>query len=371
MKSLLFISNVRIPSERAAGIQIMKMCEAFAHEGLDVTLALPWRFARIKGDPFAFYGVERTFRIVRLPALDFMPLEWLLGKAAFWIRTVTFWLSLWVYRLFHRFDVVYSREWFLTPRGGILELHKFPASVRIAHRDAWRRARKIIVITQALKDDLVDMDISEQKILVAPDAVDIELFNIDISTREARSNVDLPQDDTIVLYAGSVLPWKGADIFLEAAQYLPETLFVVVGGRDDRLQLLRETTKDLPNVRIVGRRPYNEIPLWLKAADVLVLPNRAGTSISERYTSPLKLFEYMASGRPIVASDLSSLREIVPPDAALFVEANDAKALARGIREVLKNGEHSRSMAKRSLKVVFAHTWKKRARLILKNLVRD
>ena len=76
------------------------------------------------------------------------------------------------------------------------------------------------------------------------------------------------------------------------------------------------------------------MPYWLKSADVLVLPNKKGEKISERYTSPLKLFEYMASGRPMIVSDLSSLREIVSAETAMFVEPNDPQALVSGIRGV-------------------------------------
>ena len=106
--------------------------------------------------------------------------------------------------------------------------------------------------------------------------------------------------------------------------------------------------------------------MWLAAADVLALPNSGRESISARYTSPLKLYEYMASGRPIVASDLPSLREaLTRGENAWLVAPDDPAALAAGIKSVLDDPEHAGAMAERARQDVQGHTWTARAERIV------
>ena len=103
----------------------------------------------------------------------------------------------------------------------------------------------------------------------------------------------------------------------------------------------------------------------MKAADALVLPNKKEEKISELYTSPLKLFEYMASGRPIIASDLPSLREVLDENSAVFFESGDSSQLAESIKNILNNENLGRSISSRAFEKVKNHTWENRAKKIL------
>ena len=105
--------------------------------------------------------------------------------------------------------------------------------------------------------------------------------------------------------------------------------------------------------------------MYLAAADVLVLPNTARTRMSERYTSPLKLFDYMAAHRPIVASDLPSLRDILTHENAILVGPDDASALRDGIRKILDDKAFGVQLAERAFEDVHRYTWQKRAAKIL------
>ncbi len=179
----------------------------------------------------------------------------------------------------------------------------------------------------------------------------------------------LPQDKKIILYAGSfyLYDWKGVDVLLEVAQKLnaENWLFVLVGGNAKEIKEIQNKYQ-LENILLVGHQPQNEIPIYLKAADILVLPNKKGFEASEKYTSPLKLFEYMASGRPIVASDLPSIREILNENNAVLVEPNNAKALAEGIKKVLSNPELVDKISQKAYEDVKNYTWGKRVSQILK-----
>ena len=107
------------------------------------------------------------------------------------------------------------------------------------------------------------------------------------------------------------------------------------------------------------------------SADVLVLPNSAKPKISSHYTSPLKLFQYMASGVPIIASDLPSIREILTDDTAFWFPPDDERALARQIEYVLSHPDEARSKAARAREEVKKYTWDARASAILEYIQKN
>ena len=112
--------------------------------------------------------------------------------------------------------------------------------------------------------------------------------------------------------------------------------------------------------------PPRTVPAWLKRFDVLALPNIASERISARHTSPLKLFEYMAAGRPIVASDLPSLREVLRDDEnALLVPPDDPKVLAAGIRRVIEDKPFAAKLAAQAREDVMQYSWTSRAKRLL------
>jgi len=120
------------------------------------------------------------------------------------------------------------------------------------------------------------------------------------------------------------------------------------------------------NILLVPYQKHAIIPYYLKAADILVLPNEKGNAISEKYTSPLKLFEYMASRRPIVCSDLPSLREILTDKEALFFEAGNPSDLTKAIQKIAGNQELPEQLVYNAYKKVQEYTWDKRAEKIIR-----
>lgn len=170
------------------------------------------------------------------------------------------------------------------------------------------------------------------------------------------------------MYAGHLFEWKGANVLLDVArnfQNKEKILFVFVGGTEVDVKKFKEKAAGLDNVLILGQRPRKEIPLYLKSADVLVLPNIAKDKISEFYTSPLKLFEYMASRRPIIASNIPSLREVLNENDALFFEPSDAENLAGKIGNVVDNLSTTDVGSQNAYNKVLDYTWEKRAKNIL------
>ncbi|MBI2041469.1 MAG: glycosyltransferase family 4 protein [Candidatus Nealsonbacteria bacterium] len=368
---LIYISNARIPTEKAHGIHIMKMCEVLANptEKVEVELVIPRRFNKIKENPFKYYGINSNFKIKKLPCLDLIPLDKYIGYLGLWTESVTFSFFLFWYLLFKRPDIIYIRDKFFLPfaffrKNIIFEAHTFPKNF-IFYLPFLKSLKGLVVITQKLKELFAERGISTDKILAAPDGVDIEMFDIHISMQEARKKLGLPQDKKIVLYTGHLYQWKGVDVLAEASRYLPENIEVYfVGGTEEDIksyQILATRYR----IHVIGHRSHSEIPFWLKAADVLILPNSGKEDISKYWTSPLKMFEYMAAEKPIVASDLPSIREVLNEENAVLVEPDNPTALAKGVEDILKNSKLSEKISKKAyVDVAENYTWLRRRKKI-------
>jgi len=120
------------------------------------------------------------------------------------------------------------------------------------------------------------------------------------------------------------------------------------------------------NVMLIDYVSPNEVPVYLKAADVLVMPHSAKVTESARYTCPLKLFEYMAAGVPIVTSQLPAISEVIRHGSnGWLVSADSASALAEGIKHVLQCDKLASDMAQQAAKDAEMYTWERRASAIL------
>jgi glycosyltransferase involved in cell wall biosynthesis len=237
-------------------------------------------------------------------------------------------------------------------------------------RRALRRAQLVVPISRALEQFYISKGIPEKKLFVAPDGVNIDRFTISESKQFCREKMGLPREKKIVLYSGHLYARKGAHTFAEAAKLLPgDTLCVFVGGTDVNIAAFRTTYGNVPNILILGHRPYQDIPCFLRAADVVVLPNSAKDEDSRLYTSPMKLFEYMASGTPIVASDVPSLREVLGDDDCIFVAPDEPHKLAEGISTLLSDGAIGERIAGSAKVHVTCFSWEKRAQGIRSKIV--
>lgn len=380
---IFYISSARIPTEKAHGIQIMQMCKALSECNVFVKLIVPKRFNPNKEDPFIYYDIEHTFDIEKIFSIDLVYVWRLFFKNSnriffwifFWIREISF-VSVCLVRV--RVDkdtVVYTRDYLtalcfgLFYKNVVLELHNLPRSgKRFFYKLLNRLISRVVVITNGLKDDVSKYGYHGD-ILVAPDGVDIEKFDIDVSKKMARQNVNLPEGKKIVLYSGSFFTytWKGVDTLLAAAKnsQRDDVVYVFVGGSDSDINKINSRHGVHTNIVIRGKQPHSEVPLYLKAADILVIPNEKYDIMSERYTSPLKLFEYMAAGRPVVASDISSMREILDEESAYFFCPGDSKDLSQVILGVLDDSSMGEKRGRISFNRVHNYTWDTRVHSIL------
>jgi len=361
--NILFLANIRIPTEKAHGLQIMKTCEALAGAGASVTLAVPTRHNRFSQDPFDYYGVERNFALRTVSTPDWVSR----GRLGFLLSLLWFSEAAHSLKEFWAADVVYSRDhlvllqYVLLGRPFAFEAHQAP---NVFSRFVARRARAVVVISEGLKRAYMGTNISAEKIAVAPDAASADFFEAG-EDREASKRA-LGLSGAVALYSGHLYARKGADTFFAAAAALPEVRFVSIGGTAGDVERVRKGTF-APNVAVLGHKPYTEVPRYLRAADVLVIPNSARDADSREFSSPMKLFEYMASGTPIVASDVPAIREVLDEKSCYFVRPDDAGALARGIEKALTDA-HSDTKAARAREQAENYTWRVRGKRILSAL---
>jgi glycosyltransferase involved in cell wall biosynthesis len=360
---ILYLANVRIPTEKAHGLQIMKTCEAFAIMGHTVELLVPQRRTVIDTDPFVYYGVKKIFTIRTLASFDH---DWGGDRISFFLQYASFSFSALFSTSVRSADLVYGRD----------ELALLAASLVThtpvmweSHTGAWNlvarlligRLRKLVVISRGLKDFYVSRGVAADRISVAADAVDLDAFASPINKEESRTRLGLPMDKKIALYIGRLDGWKGVDVLCESAALMPDVMTVLIGGEEEQVKTLKEK---YPNVTFLGFHPYRELANNQAAADVLVLPNSSRSEISSRFTSPLKLFTYMASGIPIIASDLPSIREVVDDRMVFFVRPDDTRALSDTITKVLQD-PHAASRALAAREQANSFTWTARSKIIL------
>ena len=375
--NLIYIANSRIPTNKAHGFQVMKMCEAFSNAGIEVELLAPRRFNSIKENPFSYYNIRETFKIRKTFVIDLIPLSKYLGAFANFVESITFALFSLSGLSRADADVIYTRDqfsgWFLSffKKRFVYEVHSFPRHVAL-YRRIWKKAHKIIVITSALKNLVIKEGIPENKILIAPDAVDLKIFeSINADKDELRAELNLPKDSFLVGYVGKFKTLemeKGIKTMIEA---LPlsgnETKMVFVGGEESEIKeykMFSNRFNVLPQCIFISYQPHAKVIRYIKAMDALVIPfpNKPHYAF---YASPLKLFEYMASGRPIIASSLPALREILNDKNALFFKPDDAPDLARAIKMLKSSQMLGYHLSQQALADVQQYTWQKRAKNIL------
>ncbi len=380
---IIYVTNSRMPTEKAHGFQIMKMCEAFSNAGIDIELWIPKRINPIKDSPFHYYNIRETFNIKRIPVIDFMPFEKFLGPIASLIGSISFAIFILFYLPKQDTEnLIYSRDqfacWFLNflRKKFVYEIHSFPKNLHWYKR-LWHRAYRLVAITQGLKNLLIKQGIKAEKIMVAPDGVDLGAFNaVKQPKEELKIELGFSTSDFLVGYIGRFKTLgmeKGIKTMIETLSILEKDIkMVFVGGEESEIKEYKNLANRfnvLAQCVFIEYQPRAKAIKYIKAMDVLVIPFPNAPHYAF-YASPLKLFEYMASGCPIIASDLPALREILNDKNALFFKPDDASGLARAVKMIKSSQMLGYHLSQQALADVKEYTWTKRAEKIL-NFIKE
>lgn len=377
---LIGITHWRIPSEKTMAPYMMRVMEAFAREGARVEFWAPRRRNTDElsdTDPFAYHAIERNFAIRYLPVIDIMPNS--AGRFGFYLMLGSFVISVFFAMLrmkgragavFYFFDLRDAFFAHLLTRKAFCEIHMYyRSSFDFLNRRGFTRMAGIIAATKALRTEIMrDFDVPVGKILHAPCGVNFERFGLKTSQLEARRSLGLPLDKRIILYVGHLFPVKGVDVLFATHRLLDEQQIIYfVGGTDEDIARFREKWRQAEspsNIVIVGRKPHQDIPLWLRAADILSIPNTAKEAAGAIESSPSKLMEYMASGVPIVASNVPGITDVMDADMGYWVDPDDSGAIVSAITSILEEPEEAGKRAHRAQEAAKQLGWEARARSI-------
>ena len=345
----------------------MKMCQAFTDNGHEVVLLAPdskEKYEQFLGNAYEFYGVRGGFRIVKLAVPKMR------------IRSLVHTLRVLKQLFFIRPDLVYGRDvrgCYVSSRLGfdtIFEAHDPKRDDRKFHKlIKSKNLKKLVVISQALKDIyLAGGYLSEDKIQVAHDGAD------EVTDFATKAGLDGKPNHLKIGYVGHLYQGKGIEVIEKiAAKVSPEIEFHIIGGLEEDIEYWKNRIH-AKNVYFYGFVPQAEISGYINAMDICMLPNqkivygyREGDEKGENigdFTSPLKMFEYMAHRKPIIASDLKVLREVLNDDIAVFADPADENQWIDAI-DRLRDKDLRERISRKAFEVFKKYTWKNRANKII------
>lgn len=430
---ILYISQAELPSSSAYSIHVMKMCQAFANQGHDVRLIVPKgknRHQIAVEDIYAFYGVRKCFKVEYVPwpkvgkagrlwswevikfALNYnadliytryLPAALFAAEAGFQViyeehqlkKTYyyklfkfaprrAFWWSTYLrpFFLYYQARFLFSISKSYKNRLKSLEDYKeliknrgFAKEIVLIKRLA-RHHRLIlfVVISHALERDISKLlPALANKILVAPDGADIPR-----KENLHRINIDKTKGKLQVGYCGHLYPGKGMEIIEELLPLCPWACFHIVGGTEREIRKWRKKLRRHKNIIFYGHVQPSHTSAYIMHFDVCLLPNQPHvlTYANKKnvdigaYTSPLKMFEYMALGKPIVASDLPVLREILKHEYnALLCPHNNALIWSNTLQRLLNDPKLRMDLGRQALAdFINKYTWDSRAKRILQGI---
>jgi glycosyltransferase involved in cell wall biosynthesis len=369
------IATSRIPSRSANSIRVMKVCQAMTRLGHAVELWTPgaspsptWEELR------QTYDIQVEFEMHRVPAWP------VLRRWDFSLRAVR-------QSIAARPDV-----WYVWPyqaaaalaqlgHSTILELHDRPAGIAgpalFRLFLGGRGARRLLVITEALRNWLearYARPLSAPFTVITPSGVDLEAYDNLPSPREARARLGWPEAPTAG-YTGHLYLGRGLELMLELARRRPELTFVWAGGEPKAVGewAARLDADRIENVRLLGFVPQRDLPLIHAACDVLMMPYQKAIAVSSggdtaAFASPLKVFEYLAAGRPILSSDLPVLREVLSEANAVLLDPQSADAWEEALTSLTADGPRRARLGKAARREAGRYTWLERTRRALEGL---
>lgn len=372
---LAYICSSTIPSRSANSIHVMKMCQALQQEGYQTKLLAPQRLMLANDtrlDLWYHYGVHTSFEMQYIPIIPGLRGHDFSARATWLARR-------------DGAELVYTRDLPAAAWASLLglptvcEAHSplagevVPLYVRMLLTG--RGFRRLVVISKPLQSLFLQQyagRLREEQVMVAPDGVDLERFQGLLSPSEARGRLQSPPDQFTVGYAGHLYAGRGIELILALAQHLPRVQFLVMGGTDAAVAEYRDAATRLgcENLRCLGFIPNAELPLHLAACDVLLMPYQRRVTVDGRgntaaWMSPMKMFEYMATARLIISSDLPVLREVLNEGNAVLCEPEDLDAWRRAIERAMADVQWRDKLAQQARQDVEQYTWRRRVQRVV------
>jgi glycosyltransferase involved in cell wall biosynthesis len=367
------ISTSQIPSPTANSIELMKVCHSLAQEGANVHLWVPGA-NEVEWEKLAsYYGLTLPFQITWLRSRSMLrryDFTWqALHDARAWqVQLVYTWLP----------QAALFAQWSGT--SAALEVHNFPTGLLgawLLRSFARARGKKcILMITQALYSRLQSgwrLRAKPEDVQIAPMGTDLFQYERLPDATSARRALKLPEKLTAV-YTGHFYSGRGMDILLGLAQAFPQVSFLWVGGRAEDVEVwqVKLNQSGILNVILTGFIENARLPLYQAAADVLLMPyERAIAGSSGGNTadicSPMKMFDYLASGRAILTSDLPVFHEVLHDHNAVFAPPQDLAAWTIALHNLLNDTNLRQQLSAQARMDAVQYSWRSRARRVIQH----
>lgn len=374
---IVCISASQVPAQTANSIQMMKVCHALTRLGHSVRLFVPGERTVAWADLAEIYGLDEPFEISWLharPALHRYDLAWsAVGLARNQGAEVvyTWMLQTAVLALGRGVPTVLELHDRVTGRIGPWLFRRFLAA---------KGEKRLLLITRALRQRLehdFSVQLSQEVAILAPNGSEPERYASLPSANEARQQLGLPERTTAV-YTGGFYAGRGMELLAGLAQAFPQVSFVWIGGRPQdvekwRAKLAGEGTN---NVILTGFVANRKLPLYQAAGDILLMPygrvitgSSGGNSVD--ICSPMKMFDYLACGRAILASDLPVLHEVLHERNAVFCPPEDEQAWREALAALLGDPARREALGRQAKADAGRYSWVERERRALENFPRQ
>jgi glycosyltransferase involved in cell wall biosynthesis len=364
-RKMAYIARAAVPSPSTNSIHVAKISEAFVQQGENVLLIVSGGDEAL--DIKEYYGLRDDFSVKRIGALGKDRLAQLKWARRAVKEAKNFGADLIVTRdpLTALFSVLGKMETVLDLHGDLAHLcGRFYRMIRWKWFVDNSRFHPVF-ISKGLQDYYQrKYGLSPAKSSVLPDGC-----NLDDFTEASKRELILSKEELHLGYFGKALVGKGIDLIRRLALLDKEDIFDIYGA--EKADAEKETGASFPeNVVFHGHIVNKEVPEVMCNMDILLLPNQEkldceGEDIG-KFTSPLKMFEYMASGRVVIASDLPVLREVIDESNAYLADSNDENAWYEAIKAIRSDGEMARKKALKAQSDVENYTWYNRAGSMLK-----
>jgi glycosyltransferase involved in cell wall biosynthesis len=377
---LLYLHNTALDSKKANVIQVINMCQAFAQLGLDVTLALPKPKEQNTPTSDSYttqLGQKPEFKVLEFTKHTFLNRFQILGNY-FSARSILKSVNA---------DLLFVRDPLLFYLGlqndfpTIFEAHNITLHDNKYFSRFWERLLfsqisnlnfiKFITISQALANKWKEKGITEERLLILHGGFDPKIFGNLKTFEEARREIGIPISKKVITYAGSLYQDRGIERILLLAKEFKDVIFLVVGGRDNERNsyVLSSKKQGLTNIHWIGHVPHAEVANYLQAADVLLMLWTWEVKTIE-FCSPMKMFEYMASEKPIVGEAYPTIKEVlVDEETAYLAQPGSLESLKEKLEQALNSDQKSKEIAIKSRKTALEKfTWHQRAKKILESI---
>lgn len=376
---IAYCTNVRLPSERAHGHQVAHVCRALWQLGHEVEVFAPFRENVIPQDFWEYEHLSRDIKLTYVGDHDYIKHGWI-GWLKLRSMNQSLRRELPALLKEHEPDVVYTRSPALLPAllstgiPVVLELHQLPRFARHLFVEECNKCARVACLTSPMRDELLTWGVAKEKLMVEGDAVDLDRFENLPGQAKARSKWNVKTDRIVVGYVGRLTTLgqeKGVSTLLQAlAAKQPGKQFfgfIVGGPEDDKLRYQKQAKKlglTDDDVQFTGEIPAADVPNALSACDVLAMPF-PDLPHYRTHMSPLKMFEYMAADRPLITSDLPTVRDVLSEKTAVFHEPGSTKSFAEALEWVAAHPDEAKARSAAAAALVKRHTWQERMARIL------